>query len=467
MSIVELFKNKKVGFIGFGKSNISLAKFLLEHFLKEEDTEIFFTESLEEKKFVEQISKLNLLNSKIQYEFGGHSEKILDCDIIIKSPGISNNNELVQKIKQKQIPIFNELEISYRLIVEKLNCIPKIVAITGTNGKTTTTTLIGKICGSYFKEVFVAGNIGVPMIEYYDKITNDSIIILEVSSYQLEDISEFKPYISCILNITEDHLEHHGNMQNYVASKSKIFMNQTKTDFLVLNYDNKIIYRMNIRNIIPKKIYFSTQTRLVEGCFWFNKSKKIIFVDEKFNETVLVPKINIPGLHNIENILASVICAFILKVPKEIIEKSISEFNGVEHRLEFVRKVDSVDYINDSKGTNVDSTIVALKSFDNPIHLILGGRDKGAPYTPLIPLINSKVKSILLIGESTDVIYSQLKYSRAEIYKCETLENAIKKVKSIAKRGEIVLFSPACSSFDQFNNFEHRGKVFKDLVNRL
>lgn len=458
-NITDLFKKKKVGFIGLGKSNISLSNFLINY-----SSEIFITEK---RSYDEVEQEIKFLDKKINYELGGHSDKILDYDVVIKSPGIPNSAEIIQKIKSANIPIFNELEISYQFIVDKLKKIPKIIAVTGTNGKTTTTTLIGKICSSHFEHVFVGGNIGIPIIEYYDKITPESILVVEVSSYQLEDIIDFKPHISCLLNITPDHLDHHGSMENYISSKLKIFLNQTAEDYAVLNYDDKTVYRTNLKSFLSKKVYFSKETRLVEGCYWLEKSKKIIFVNSNFDEITLSLQINLPGSHNVENVLASVTSALLLGIPKEKIEKTVSEFNGVEHRLEFVRLLDGVTYINDSKATNVESTIVALKSFSQPIHLILGGRDKGFPYTPLIPLINSKVKTIFLIGEAEEKIFSQLKGVNAKIYRCHTLEQAVMKSKSVAKKGEIVLLSPACSSFDQFKNFEHRGEIFKQLVNKL
>lgn len=405
--------------------------------------------------------------SNVKYEFGGNSEEILRCDIVIKSPGISYDFPLVKKIQEKNIPIVNELEVSYQFIAEKLKCVPKIIAISGTNGKTTTTTLVGLICKSYFDKVFVGGNIGVPLIEFYDRIDKDSIIVLEVSSYQLEDIIKFRPYISCLLNITPDHLEHHKTMENYINAKSRIFINQTEQDFAVLNYDDKTVYNLQIKHLPVKKVYFSKNTQLVEGTYLEKKSKKLVFVSDKFEKKEFLPKINIPGEHNIENILAAITCGCLIGVSEENITKTVSEFKGVEHRLEFVREINGVEYINDSKSTNVNSTFVALKSFDKPIHLIIGGRDKGSPYTPLIPLINSKVKSVLIIGEATDIIFCQLKEVKSQVYKCSNLDEAIKRAYSLAKENEVVLLSPACSSFDQFRNFEHRGKVFKELVYKL
>ncbi|MEN3014100.1 MAG: UDP-N-acetylmuramoyl-L-alanine--D-glutamate ligase [Endomicrobiia bacterium] len=454
---MEMLKNKKIGIIGLGISNLYLANYLLNFTDK-----IFITEQQPKEK----IENLNLLHPSIICEFGGHSEKILESDIIIRSPGISYNHPLLKKIVEKKIPVFTELEISYKILIDKLKTSPFIVAITGTNGKTTTTTLTGKIFSS-FKKTIVAGNIGIPLIKFIDEITKDTLLVLEVSSYQLEDIREFKPHIGCILNITEDHLEHHLTMESYISAKFNIFKNQKKDEFAVLKYeDENIKLGLTKHSINSSILYFSATKENFNGC-WLSKDKTTAIIKFNKNYEEIKVRTKLLGLHNYENILASVLCAYLAGIPKEIIEKAVSEFEGVEHRLEIVRIIDGVVYINDSKSTNVDSTLVALKSIEQPIHLILGGRDKGSPYTPLIPLINQKVKSILLIGEATETIYNQLKDTNSKIFRCETLKNAVIKAKEISKSGDVVLLSPACSSFDQFKNFEHRGKIFKEIVNTL
>lgn len=455
---IEFFSNKKIGFIGLGISNLYLANYLVK--LK---NKIFITEEKNKDDLKESLKKLD---ENIEVEFGKNSDKILDSDIVIRSPGIPLHNPLIKKILSKRIPVFTELEVSYQIIKSKLQKIPKIIAITGTNGKTTTTTLTGDIIKSFYSNVIVAGNIGVPLAKYIDEVKEESIIVLEVSSYQLEDIVEFKPDIACILNISNDHLEHHLTIENYILAKLKIFLNQKESDFAILNYDDQYTKSLNISYLRSKILYFSLNQELKEGCFYNKKDKRAIFRYKNITKEILVES-NLPGEHNLENILVSIMCGILSGVPKENIEKVIKEFKGVEHRLEFVKEIKGVIFINDSKSTNVDSTLVALKSFDKPIHLILGGRHKGASYSPLIPLIKQKVRSILLIGEAQQIIYSELKDVGVDIYKCETLDKAVKKAKEIAKSQEIVLFSPACSSFDQFNNFEHRGKVFKELVENL
>ncbi|MCX7940197.1 MAG: UDP-N-acetylmuramoyl-L-alanine--D-glutamate ligase [Endomicrobia bacterium] len=456
MKLFDL-KNKKIGLVGLGVSNLQLANYLTNF-----TDNIFVTEQLPFEKIK---SILSQLHPSVKYECGGHTDKIFDSDIVIRSPGIPLHNPLIKRILGKNIPIFTELELAYQILISKLGSEPLIIAITGTNGKTTTTTLIGKICSS-FKKTVVCGNIGEPLTKFLDSATVDTIFVIEVSSYQLEDIVNFKPKIGCILNITEDHLEHHLSMENYIKSKFNIFKNMTQNDYAVLNYDD-----INIRNYTPTVskatiVNFSKSHKLDYGCWYDRTSSSAIFNFKNIYESINV-KTSLIGEHNLENITAAITCCLLTGIPKDIIENEIKQFRGVEHRLEFVREINGVIYINDSKSTNVNSTVVALKSFSNPVHLILGGRDKGAPYTPLIPLIKQKVKSLLLIGEATDVIYQQLKDLSVNVYKCETLENAVKKAKEISVSGDVVLLSPACSSFDQFTNYEHRGKVFKHIVENL
>lgn len=455
---INSLKDKKIGLIGLGISNLYLANYLIQY-----TKNIFITESLPETKLSDRLAKLN---PKIKYECGKHTDKIFKyTDLIIRSPGIPRDNILIKKILDKKIPVTTELEIAYQILKSKLGCTPTIIAITGTNGKTTTTTLVGKIISSY-REAVICGNIGEPLIKFVDKIKKDTVVVIEVSSYQLEDIVQFKPHISCILNITEDHLDHHKSMKNYINAKFNIFLNQGNNDFAVVNYDDKNI-RTALKSIQkPRIVYFSKKNKLQYGC-WLNTNTMYAVFNYNNESKKVKIQTSLPGEHNLENITASVTCSLLIGIPVKYIEKSIKTFHGVEHRLEFVRKINGVVYINDSKSTNVDSTLVALKSFSNPIHLILGGRDKGAPYTPLIPLIKQKVKTILLIGEATEIIYKQIKNLDVKIYKCGTLQNAVKTAYQIAKKNEIVLLSPACSSFDQFVNFEHRGNEFKRLVNSL
>jgi len=439
---------KKVSVLGIGKTGVSVANLLFEL-----GYDVFVSEILPLEKVKNNIQSLK---SGIKYETGIHSDKVLDADLIVKSPGIPKNIPVLVEARKRKIEILSELEVAFNYISPKL-----IIAITGTNGKTTVTTLTGEIFKNAGFDTIVAGNIGTPLSDFVKKITKESIVVLEVSSYQLENIKKFKPDISCILNITSDHLEHHSTMDEYIKAKKNIFVNQNKNDYCVLNFDDEITCGLG-NSCNAKVIYFSYKNKLKKGIFFDGKSFNINLNNKKIKFDV---NLKIPGRHNIENALSSTAIAFVCNIPLEIIKSTLNSFNGVEHRLEFVKEIDGVRYINDSKSTNVDSTLVALESFqkNKNIILIMGGRDKGFPYTPLRPLVEEKVKYLLLIGESAKKIENDLK-GTTEIINCGDISNAVKYAKKIAKRGDVVLLSPGCSSFDQFENFEHRGREFKKLI---
>ena len=440
-----MLKNKdiKITVLGLGKSGIACANLAVS-----KGYNVFASDSGKKRTH-----KQMKLNKEVKLEFEKHSSKVLDSDIIIKSPGLPNDLDILKQARKQEIPIFSELDFALNFAKPK-----KIIAVTGTNGKTTTTTLIYEIIKKGYKNTFVAGNIGFPISEVVTKLNSKSILVLELSSYQLEDSPYFKPNISISMNITPDHLKHHHTMANYIKAKANIFINQNKQDYAIYNYNDKYL-KKNI-----------TKTKATKFEFNSNKTKNCIYYKDgaiylkKNNKTIkLNPKINIPGKHNIDNILASVAASYIAGTKTSVIERIISGFKGVEHRIEFVKEINGVKYYNDSKGTNVDSTKVALESFDKNIQLILGGQDKGSPYKPIFNLIKKKVKNIFLIGEASNIIKKQLKGS-APMIECQTLSNAIKKIYSAAQKGDIVLFSPACASFDQFKDFEHRGREFKKFV---
>jgi UDP-N-acetylmuramoylalanine--D-glutamate ligase len=433
----------KIAVLGLGKSGISCANLAIS-----KGYTVFASDSGKTRTH-EQMN----LNKKVEIEFGKHSKKVLDCDIIIKSPGLPNELEILQQARKKEIPVLSELDFALNFAKPK-----KVIAVTGTNGKTTTTTLIYEIIKKGYKNTFVAGNIGFPISEVVTKLNSKSILVLELSSYQLEDSPYFRPNISVSLNITPDHLKHHHTMANYVKAKANVFINQKKQDYAIYNNKDKYL-KKSILKTNANKIAFNDYNST--NCIYYKDG--IIYLKKGSKKIKLNPKINIPGKHNIDNILASIAASYIAGTKKSVIETVISKFKGVEHRIEFVKEINGVKYYNDSKGTNVDSTKVALESFDKNIQLILGGQDKGSPYKPIFNLIKKKVKNIFLIGEATNIIKKQLKGS-APMTECNTLSNAIKKIYSVAEKGDIVLFSPACASFDQFNDFEHRGREFKKFV---
>ena len=439
-------KNNEINIavIGLGKSGIAAANLAFN-----KGYNVFASDSGKFKTHLEM-----KLNKRISVEFGKHSEKILDSDIIIKSPGINADLPIFKLAEKRNIPVISEFDFALNFIKPK-----KIIAITGTNGKTTTTTLIYKIIKKAYKNTVVAGNIGYPLSSVVKKINNETILVLEMSSYQLEDSPNFRPDISVSLNITPDHLKHHKTMKNYIKAKSNIFVNQTSKNFAIYNYQDKILRNIT-SNIKAVTFSFNTNLKKTNTIYYDNGS---IYIKYKNKQIIFSPKIRIPGKHNIDNILSSIAAAYLLGIKKDIVERVISSFKGVEHRIEFVRSINNVSYYNDSKATNVDSTKVALESFDNNIQLILGGQDKGSSYKPIYNLIKKKVKNIFLIGEATPIIKKELDGS-ATIYECKTLLNAVKQIRTLVKEKDIVLFSPACASFDQFENFEHRGQEFKNIV---
>lgn len=432
---------KNIGVLGLGKSGVAVANLAVRL-----GYNVFASDS--EKKKV-----IKFLNKKITTEFSNHSDKILNSDIIIKSPGIHSDIPILEKAIARKIKVVSELAFSISKSKYK-----KIIAITGTNGKTTTTDLVAKIIKAAYKDSIVVGNIGFPLADKVLKTTKNTYITMELSSYQLEDTPDFRPDVSVLLNITPDHLEHHKTMDAYIKAKETVFVNQKKVDFAVINYDDKVCRKIALK--AKSNVIFFSKKPLRNGVFYDN-GKIVIQLGKKHIE--ISPKINMIGSHNIENILAAIAATFVSGINQATIEKVISGYKGVEHRIEFVKTVNGVDYYNDSKSTNIDSTRVAIESFSENILLVMGGRDKGFSYTPLKNLVKQKVKSIFLIGEASEKIKKDLKDSTL-FFDCGNIENAVKQIYKTAEAGDIVLLSPACASFDQFNDFEERGLVFKQLV---
>lgn len=434
-------KVKKIGVLGLGKSGVAAANLAVKL-----GYEVFASDSGKEHI-------VNNLNKKVKTEFSKHTDEILKCDIIIKSPGIHSDIPILKKAKKNKIKVISDL--SFALANTKYK---KIIAITGTNGKTTTTDLTSKIIKAAIKDSIVTGNIGYPLSDKSLKTTSDTFITMELSSYQLEDTPDFHPNISILLNITPDHLEHHKTMSAYRKAKENVFINQKPKDYAIFNYDDKICRKISEKSG-TKKVFFSKYP-LNNGVFYDN-GNIIIKINSK--KILLKPKINIVGMHNIENILAAAAAAFCAGIESKTIEKVISSYKGVEHRIEFVKEMNGIKFYNDSKSTNVDSTRVALEAFDGNILLIMGGLDKGAPYKPLEKLIKERVKNILLIGEASKIIRSSFpEYDK--FIESGNIHKAVNDAFNLARSGDIILLSPACASFDQFANFEERGKIFKDIV---
>lgn len=397
------------------------------------------------------------LPPNVTAEWGQHSDRLLAMDLIIRSPGVSNALPVIKKAKAKAIPLWSELELGSRFIKPS-----PLIAITGTNGKTTTTTLVGEIFKAYRPKTQVGGNIGTPLTALVKKVAPRTPVVCEVSSYQLEDIQTFHPHVSAILNITPDHLEHHGSMKAYAEAKARIFENQSKEDVCVLNWDDPQCRRL--AKTAPSRVFwFSRREVLRQGVSLVGRDVKIAWSGWSRRWPLVW---SLPGPHNLENALAAIAIATAAEVPEAVIRKTLAAFKGVEHRLEIVRDLGGVRYINDSKGTNVDSTRVALASFSEPLIVIMGGEGKGAPYTPLIPLLKKNVRQLLLIGEDAPTIRKALG-SFVPTEELGTLPRAVRRARALANPGDVVLLSPACASFDQYNNYEERGRHFKTLVRAL
>jgi UDP-N-acetylmuramoylalanine--D-glutamate ligase len=343
-----------------------------------------------------------------------------------------------------------------------------IVAITGSNGKTTTTTLTGELLTAGGLPTLVGGNIGTPAISLVERAKRESVIVLEVSSFQLETIQTFHPKISVVLNVTPDHLDRHRTLQAYVDAKARIFENQRGDDFAVLNADDPTCVQMATRTR-AQVFWFSRQKEVKQGA-WVHDGGILFRDGTKQHEIMLAAEIPLKGAHNLENVLAAVCCGALMGCTAEKIRQAVREFKAVEHRLEFVATIRGVDYYNDSKATNVDATVKALESFPGNVHLILGGKDKGSDYSVLNDLLRQRVKRVYTIGAAAPKIESQIISSKnggPGIVHAETLENAVRKANASAEPGDVVLLAPACASFDQFKSYEHRGQVFKEIVQGL
>jgi len=428
------WEGKKVTIFGLGKSGAAAARRLTP--LK---AEVFISEKLPQDRIdpalVEEMKKLG-----VKMEFGGHTPKAIEsAELIVMSPGIHLDLPEIIEARKKNIPVISEIELAFRFLSKP------IIAVTGTNGKTTTATLIGEFLKAAGKRVAVAGNIGDPLIEVDDKDLD--FIVVEISSYQLETIITFRPWISLILNLTEDHIERHKSMEAYGRAKSRIFMNQSKTDYVIYNADDKLVSEI-VAAADARPVPFSRQ-----------------------NAFLKLSDMKIPGEHNLENALAAAQAALISGVEGKVIEQVLKDFPGVEHRIEFVVEKKGVRFYNDSKGTNPDSTIVALKALSagkKNIILILGGRDKGGSLSDLMSLVSDTVKQVILIGEAADRFKQALhKEKYQETVLAQDFAEAVNTAFKNAKPGDIVLLSPACASFDMFKNFEERGKRFKELAVNL
>lgn len=447
-------RNKHIVVIGAARSGIAAALLLAK-----KGADVFVSDN--GKISDDAIQKLN--TACIPFEENGHTEKAKSADFVVLSPGVPTEAPIIQYYLNEGKHVFSEIEAASWFTDQK------IIAVTGSNGKTTVANWLHHVWETAKRDHALAGNIGVAFSDEIEDNKGD--FLLEVSSFQLDHINSFKPSVSVILNITPDHLNRYGNsLEAYAASKFRITENQTEEDRFIFNYDDPIIKEhvetLHQQEHTPQLWAFSNENEVPEGAFVRNDH--IIF---KFNnkEESLMPieEIGLQGKHNLSNGLATALAARAAEIKNETIRESLKSFTGVEHRLELAREVEGVKYINDSKATNVNAVWFALDSFHVPITLILGGRDKGNDYSELKDQIREKVHTIIAIGESRNRIEEQLGDIAPNFVRVETMGGAIRSAQKVAKKGEVVLLSPACSSFDMFDSYEHRGKIFKEEVNKL
>ena len=445
-------KDKRVLVVGLGKSGVASALFL-----KERGARVTVSDTKSPDQLRDEIPVL--LDHGITVETGGHGERTFrGQDLIVVSPGVPVDAAPLVQARAAGEPVIGEIELAAQ------NLPGEIVAITGSNGKTTTTTLAGEILAAGGFPVSVGGNIGTPAISLVERATRQTIVVLEVSSFQLETIQTFRPKVAVVLNVTPDHLDRHRTFQTYVDAKTRIFENQQASDFAVLNEDDPTCRTLRDRTR-AQVFWFSRNKEVQEGACV--RDGRIFFLDGKSQrEVMLVSEIPLKGAHNVENVLAGVCAGALMGCEPAKIRQAIQNFKAVEHRLEYVATINGVEYFNDSKATNVDATIKALESFPKNIHLILGGKDKGSDYTVLNDLLRERVKRVYTIGAAAEKIESHIK-GAAEVVHAETLENAIRRASAVAEPGDVVLLAPACASFDQFQSYNHRGRVFKEVVQAL
>src|SRR3954471_16908870 len=445
-------EGKRTLVVGLGKSGVAAALFLRTH-----GARVTVSDSKSEKQLSKDIPAL--LDKGIVVETGGHGERTFrDQDLIVLSPGVPMDTPQLSQARSLGTQIIGEVELASQFLRGP------IVAITGSNGKTTTTSLVGEILAKSGLKTQVGGNIGNPVIEMVATSTPETWNVLEISSFQLETIESFHPKIAVVLNVTPDHLDRHRTFEGYVAAKARIFENQTASDFAVLNMDDATCVSL-AQQVKAQVRGFSRRDAVKSGAYI--KDGKIVFQEAAGPREIMpVAAIPLKGAHNQENVLAAVCAAVLAGCKPAQIMSAVREFRAVEHRLEFVANINGVEYYNDSKATNVDATIKALESFPSGIHLILGGKDKGSDYSILNALLRERVKRVYTIGAAAEKIEEQTR-SSAPTLRTETLETAVRKAAEVAMPGEVVLLAPACASFDQFTSYEHRGKVFKELVNAL
>jgi len=448
-------EGKKVLVVGFARSGLSAANFLLRRGAQVTITDLKTAEELEDS--IAQLAK------PAQFSWGTHHrEDFLQSDFIILSPGVPSDLPELLEASDQSIPIYSEVELAYRFLEGRL------IGVTGSNGKTTTTTLIGKLFETAGLDFVVAGNIGSPLIQSLEiptgSASTSTTYVVELSSFQLENIEQFRCDIALMLNISPDHQDRYPEFNDYLRAKEQIFLNQLPEHYAVLNADDPDTLKMAAERRATAVLY-SRKRALEQGVFLHDQRIQIAWKGER-HDLMPVDEVRLRGGHNLENVLAATAAGFLSGIDPEAMMETFSTFEGVEHRLELVRDLGGVTFYNDSKATNVESTVQALKAFSEPLIVIMGGLDKGADFSALAPLMKEKVKRLIVLGAASDRIEGVLGHSVSTL-RAENMRQAVGLAYDHALSGDVVVLSPGCTSFDMFEDFEHRGQVFKEAVRAL
>jgi len=444
-------QGKRVLVVGLARTGVAASLFCSAR-----GARVTATDEKPEAELAETAARLRLTG--VNLELGAHwPDMVLGQDLIVVSPGVRANLPALELARASGIPVWSEIELAWRFLRGRL------VALTGSNGKTTTTSVVSHILQTAGIATLVGGNLGIPLVSLVESSTDSTVTVAEISSFQLETIADFRPDIGVLLNLTPDHLDRHGSFEDYARAKLRIFENQLEQDAAVLNADDfEVTRRLPLR---PHVFWFSRRKRVAEGAFLEN-DHLVIRIGGSEVAVARREEIRLRGDHNVENILAACAASRLAGAEPAAIASGVKTFWGVEHRLEFVAEIAGIKFYNDSKATNVDATLRAVEAFPGPLVVILGGKDKGSPYTILREPLGRRARLVILIGAAAGKIAAQLG-DAAPVEQAGTLDRAVELAMEHAKPGDVVLLAPACSSFDQFENFEHRGRVFKNLVAKL
>ena len=444
-------KGKKILILGLGITGVSTIKALYKLGADVVISDLKKEEELE--KYLKEISSY-----PVELRLGTNDIPLDNIDMIIKSPGILPDIPVLKRAEKAGIEVITDIELAYRIMTDN-----NFIAITGTNGKTTTTTLTGELFKKAGYNTYVTGNIGVGILWKVANGNKDDVFVIEASSFQLANTKHFKPKVSLILNITPDHMNWHKSYENYINAKKKIFINQDENDYTILNYDDEILRKIG-RDARGQLIWFSTDSILNRGVY-IDEDYIVINDGKTINKIMPYKEVNIPGKHNLQNALGAVSIGWTMGIPFNIIKDVLSTFEGVEHRIEYVTEIDGVKFYNDSKGTNADASIKAVETLENSIILIAGGMDKGNEFDDFVKTFEGRVKDLVLLGETKEKIKkTALKYNFNNIFMVDNMKEAVKKSFRLSQKGDKVLLSPACASWDMYENYEVRGRDFKKAV---